>query len=149
MKLKKQSLMMVLVMMILVSCGGEGATSLPTATRMGHLDRVANLISGYDVAERPLPFSPETVGAKAGKHFVTTDEQVDILLLEVTHQREIPDVISGLAAEGIDVEKEAPYSFVGGNGAILYIVRNVAAPDQRETARWMVSDLVSALAGEE
>lgn len=147
--LKRQILMMVLVGFLLVGCGGQVQDSMPTATRMSDLDRVASLLAGFEVEERPLPFPPETIQAQAGLHYVTPDEQVDILIFELESGDDFTGTVSQLASEGIDVAAEAPFSFAGTNGAVLFVVRNIAPSEKQEEARWIVSNIAGALAGEE
>ena len=146
---KRQMLMMVWIGLLLVACGRQAQEATPPTTRMSDLDRVAGLLDGFEVEERPLPFSPEDVQAKAGLRFATADGQVDILIFEMASGGDFANAVAKLAEEGIDVAAEAPFSFVGSNGAVLFVVRNVAPPEQQEDARWVVSEIAGALAGEE
>ena len=146
---KRQMLMMVWIGLLLVACGRQAQEATPATTRMSDLDRVAGLLDGFEVEERPLPFPPETVQAKAGLHFITPNEQVEILLFELESGGDFANAVAKLAEEGIDVAAEAPFSFVGSSGAVLFVVRNVAPPEQQEDARWVVSEIAGALAGEE
>ena len=147
--LKRQILMMGLVGLLLVACGRPTQEATPAATRMSELDRVVSLLGGFEVEERPLPFPAEAIQAKAALHFVTTDEQVEILIFEMASGSDFANAVTKLAEQGIDVAAEAPLSFAGTNGTILFVVRNVAAPDQQEDARWVVSEISGALAGQE
>ncbi|MBE2220445.1 MAG: hypothetical protein IAF02_02840 [Anaerolineae bacterium] len=147
--MKRQILMMVWIGLLLVACGGQAQEATPTTTRMSDLDRVAGLLDGFEVEERPLPFPPETVQAKAGLHFITPNEQVEILLFELESGGDFARTVAQLAEAGIDVAAEAPLSFAGTNGDVLFIIRNVADPAQQEEIRWMVSKISGALAGEE
>lgn len=147
--LKRQILMMVLGGLLLVGCGGQTQDTVPPATQMSDLDRVASLLDGYEVEERPLSISLADMQAKAGLHLVTADEQVDIMLYEFESTRDINSAVSVLASAGIDLTAEAPLSFAGSNGRVLFVVRNVAAPEQQENARWQVSEISGVLAGEE
>ncbi len=99
--------------------------------------------------ERPLPFPLETVQAEAGLHLMTPDETVDIFIFELEPGQDFATVVALLAGQGIDVAAEAPLSFVGTNGAVLFVVRNVAPPAQQEDTRRVVSEMVGVLSGEE
>jgi hypothetical protein len=147
--LKRQMLRIVVVGLLLVGCGGQVQEVTPTATRMSELDRVAGLLDGYELEERPLSFPVEAIQAKAGLHLVTADEQVDIMLFEFESSGDITTVVSKLAAEGIDLAAEAQLSFTGTNGIVLFVVRNIAPTPHQEDARWLVSEISGVLAGEE
>ena len=149
MTLKRQLFILVCGLLLFVACGGQPTMSEPTEVQVSDLERVAGLLDRFEVEERPLSIPPEAIQAKAGIHFVTADEQVDILIFELESGGDFTNAVSKLAAEGIDVAAEAPLSFAGANGAVLFVVRNVASPNQQEDARWVVSEISGALAGEE
>jgi hypothetical protein len=146
---KRLILVIVWSLLILTGCGGTATPSGPTATRLGGVERVAGLLAAYEVEERPLPFPLETVKAAAGLHLMTADETVDIFIFEQEPGQNAATVVSLLAGQGIDVAAEAPLSFVGTNGAVLFVVRNVAPPAQQEATRRVVSEMVGVLSGEE
>lgn len=149
MTLKRQLFILVWGVLLFVACGGQPTVLETTDVQTSDLERVAGLLAGFEVEERPLSVPLEAIQAKAGVHFVTADEQVDILIFELESGGDFTNAVSKLAVEGIDVAAEAPLSFAGANGAVLFVVRNVAAPEEQEEARWVVSEISGALAGQE
>ena len=101
MNLKRQLFILGWGVLLFVACGGQPTVSESTEVQMSDLDRVAGLLAGFEVEERPLSIPPENIRAKAGSHFVTSDEQVDILIFELESGGDFTNAVSKLAAEGI------------------------------------------------
>lgn len=149
MTLKRRLFILILGALLFVACGGQPPVSESTAVQTSELQRVAGLLDGYEIEERPLPFTPETIQAKAGWHATTPDEAIDIYLFELAESGNFITAVSLLAEQGIDVAAEAPLSYAGSNGVVLFVVRNIAPPDRIEEVRWQVSEIAGVLAGEE
>ena len=145
----RQLFFMIVMALLVVACGNQPIAPEPDEVQTSELDRVASLLDGFEVEERPLSFPAEAIQAKAALHLVTTDEQVEILIFEMASGSDFANAVTKLAEQGIDVAAEAPLSFAGTNGTLLFVVRNVAPADQQEDARWVVSEISGALAGEE
>jgi hypothetical protein len=141
---KRHLFIIIGIILLFASCGGQ-----PTTAEPSELDRVAGLLAGYEVEERPLSFAPEAIQAKAGWHATTSDGAIDIYIFHLEAGGDFTTAVSLLAEQGIDIAAEAPLSFAGTNGAVLFVVRNVAPPAQQEATRWMVSEMAGVLAGEE
>ncbi len=149
------------IILALSACGGaednkDDIKELDTAHYTdappeGEMGRALHLLEGaqypfHAVRAKPLPEFAELEGLQTWNAYAADDFDIRVYVLLFANQAE------GLAAMEILEEtgdEQGLYRRMGVNGALLFVIEMDEEPSRQDEERWVVSDYLSALAGEE
>jgi hypothetical protein len=113
--------------------------------------RAERLLSGakYPCHKERLELEPEFTRFEGFQHwdiYVADDYDVRVFVFLYGNQAEALVAMDGLQLSG---DEQGLYRRMGVNGALLFIIEMDEEPDRQDEERWVVSNYLSALSGEE